>query len=105
MKKTFLYIILTLIVTASCAQKEPAVYMLRPHEELPNEIASDKSFTKIFLAGTIDMGNSRDWQMDLHDRFSKMDGRYILFNPRQEHWDASRPGEMDYQVRWELDHL
>lgn len=105
MKKTFLYIILTLIVTASCAQKEPAVYMLRPHEELPNEIASDKSFTKIFLAGTIDMGNSRDWQMDLHDRFSKMDGRYILFNPRQEHWDASRPGEIDYQVRWELDHL
>lgn len=34
-----------------------------------------------------------------------MDGRYLLFNPRQEHWDASRPGEMDYQVRWELDHL
>ena len=105
MKKTFLYIILTLIVTASCAQKEPAVYMLRPHEELPNEIASDKSFTKIFLAGTIDMGHSREWQMELHDRFSKMDGRYILFNPRQEHWDASRPGEIDYQVRWELDHL
>lgn len=26
-----------------------------------------------------------------------------LDNP--EHWDASRPGEMDYQVRWELDHL
>lgn len=34
-----------------------------------------------------------------------MEGRYILFNPRQEHWDATRPGEMDYQVRWELDHL
>ena len=31
--------------------------MLRPHEELPKEIASDRSFTKIFLAGTIDMGN------------------------------------------------
>ena len=105
MKKAFLYIILTFFLAASCTQKEPATYMLRPHEELPKEIASDKSFTKIFLAGTIDMGNSRDWQTELHDRFSKMNGRYILFNPRQEHWDASRPGEMDYQVRWELDHL
>ena len=79
--------------------------MLRPHEELPIEIARDRSFTKIFLAGTIDMGNSRDWQLQIYDRFSRMNGRYILFNPRQEYWDASRPGEMDYQVRWELDHL
>ena len=79
--------------------------MLRPHEELPQEIARDRSFTKIFLAGTIDMGNSRDWQLEIYDRFSRMNGRYILFNPRQDHWDASRPGEMDYQVRWELDHL
>lgn len=104
-KTRFLYIILTLSLIVSCTSRQPAVYMLRPHEELPEEVISDKSFTKIFLAGTIDMGNSRDWQMELLDRFSEMDGRYILFNPRQEHWDASRPGEMDYQVRWELDHL
>lgn len=105
MRKAILYIILTLLLSVSCTQKEPATYMLRPHEELPKEIESDKNFTKIFLAGTIDIGNSRDWQMELYDRFSKMDGRYILFNPRQEHWDTSRPGEMDYQVRWERDHL
>ena len=79
--------------------------MLRPHEELPQNIAKDRSFTKIFLAGTIDMGKSRDWQKEIYERFVGMDGRYILFNPRQENWDASRPGEMDYQVRWELDHL
>ena len=105
MKKVFLFIISAIFLTASCAQKESAAYMLRPHEDLPKEISADNSFTKIFLAGTIDMGNSRDWQMELYDRFAKMDGRYILFNPRQEHWDASRPGEMDYQVRWELNHL
>ena len=29
----------------------------------------------------------------------------MLFNPRQEHWDAAKPGEMDYQVNWELEHL
>lgn len=36
---------------------------------------------------------------------SSLPGRYLLYNPRQEHWDASRPGEMDYQVNWELEHL
>ena len=105
MRRFFLYIIMTLLVSASCTPKHPAVYMLRPHEELPEEISRDDSFTKIFLAGTIDMGNSRDWQAEIHERFSEMNGRYILFNPRQENWDATRPGEMDYQVKWELDHL
>lgn len=89
----------------SCGERTSATYMLRPHEELPDSIMNDRSFTKIFLAGTIDMGNSRNWQMQLYEDFLKREGRYILFNPRQENWDASRPGEMDYQVRWELEHL
>lgn len=105
MRTRFIHIFLILLLSVSCSHKGPEIHMLRPHEELPEDIAADRSFTKIFLAGTIDMGNSRDWQMELLDRFSKMDGRYILYNPRQENWDASRPGEMDYQVRWELDHL
>ncbi len=105
MKHPIMIMLAAVLLLASCAPKEAATYMLRPHEELPADVADDRSFTKIFLAGTIDMGNSRDWQMELYDRFSAMDGRYILFNPRQENWDASRPGEMDYQVRWELDHL
>ena len=104
-RRIIIYLFLTFLLSVSCAQKGPETYMLRPHEELPEDIAADRSFTKIFLAGTIDMGNSRDWQMEVFDRFSRMDGRYILYNPRQENWDASRPGEMDYQVRWELDHL
>lgn len=48
--------------------------MLRPHEELPAEIAKDKSFMKVFLAGTIDMGNSVDWQTVLFETFSGMNG-------------------------------
>lgn len=104
--KRYLFVIFAIsLLLASCAPKDPAVYMLRPHEELPAEVGDGRGFTKIFMAGTIDMGNSRDWQKELYETFSSMDGRYILFNPRQENWDASRPGEMDYQVRWELDHL
>lgn len=105
MRTSFLFIILSLLLSVSCSQRPSETHMLRPHEELPDEIAGDNSFTSIFLAGTIDMGNSRDWQMEIFDMFSGMDGRYILYNPRQENWDASRPGEMEYQVRWELDHL
>ena len=105
MRKYIFILAAAVIMAVSCRSSEPAVHMLRPHEELPEEVAGDRSFTKVFLAGTIDMGNSRDWQKEIYERFSKMGGRYILFNPRQENWDASRPGEMDYQVRWELDHL
>lgn len=104
--KRYLFAIFAIsLLLGSCAPKDPAVYMLRPHEELPAEAGDGRGFTKIFMAGTIDMGNSRDWQKEFYETFSSMDGRYILFNPRQEHWDATRPGEMDYQVRWELDHL
>ena len=59
-----------------------------------------------FLAGTIDMGTGEDWQAEADSLFRTLpSGSYMLFNPRQEDWDASRPGEMDYQVNWELDHL
>ena len=87
--------------TACAQQKE--TYMLRPHEKLP--VADTAGFTKIFLAGTIDMGNSRDWQAELLEHFSDKDGKYLLFNPRQENWNGGKDGEMDYQVNWELDHL
>lgn len=108
MNKSLLGILAILYVLVSCspkAKKDAVTYMLRPHEELPAEVAEDESFTKIFLAGTIDMGNSIDWQTMLYEKFCAMKGKYILFNPRQENWDASRPGEMEYQVKWELEHL
>lgn len=78
-------------------------YMLKPHESLP--ISDMSGFTKIFLAGTIDMGSSRDWQAEAFEYFSSLPGKYILFNPRQGNWDGSKPGEMDYQVNWELEYL
>ncbi|MDE5955197.1 MAG: nucleoside 2-deoxyribosyltransferase domain-containing protein, partial [Bacteroidales bacterium] len=89
----------------ACAQRPDVTYMLRPHEELPDGADGGRGFTKVFLAGTIDMGAGRDWQAEMYERFSGTEGRFIFFNPRQEHWDASRPGEMDYQENWELERL
>lgn len=110
--KRYMNRIISSLVIASCilcscgsGNVTPVAFMMRPHETLPDSFASDGSCLKIFLAGTIDMGQGRDWQQEVYERFSEMDGRYILFNPRQTEWDASRPGEMDYQVCWELEHL
>lgn len=32
---------MTLLLSVSCTPKHPAVYMFRPHEELPKEISRD----------------------------------------------------------------
>ena len=106
--KKCLYFVLSLslaILVMSCSRTsgEPVTYELKPHGELP--VSDIEGFTKIFLAGTIDMGNSRDWQGELLEHFSDKDGKYLLFNPRQENWNGGKDGEMDYQVNWELRHL
>ncbi len=81
-----------------------AVLTVHPHEEEKEEGVS--GVTTVFLAGTIDMGAGIDWQAQADSLFRSLpSGNYLLFNPRQEHWDSSRPGEMDYQVNWELEHL
>jgi len=91
--------------TASQAQAESSVVTVHPHEERI-ENADRAGRTTVFLAGTIDMGYSVDWQARADSLFVALpSGRFMLFNPRQEHWDAAKPGEMDYQVNWELEHL
>ena len=61
----------------------------------------------IFLGGTIDMGNSIDWQAQTAEALK--DEHAILLNPRRDNWDASwehdpSPGsDFEKQVSWELD--
>ena len=93
-----------LFATAFANKTLGQVVMLRPHETIANK-QDTLGAIKVFLAGTIDMGNSVDWQTLIAKRFESFGWKWLLFNPRQEHWDASRPGEMDYQVNWELEHL
>lgn len=90
------------------------VYVLHPHEELPAGAGAQAGagahaeagrWRTVFLAGTIDMGKGEDWQKTAEEMFAAGDGNWILYNPRQAHWDPTREGEMDYQVNWELEHL
>lgn len=68
---------------------------------------------KIFLAGTIDMGNSRDWQEEFITRFRESckaddlpsDWNYEFYNPRRPKGFGTDMDEFHYQYNWEQDHL
>lgn len=66
------------------------------------------SWKKIFLAGSIEMGNAIDWQHIITDSLANKD--CIFFNPRRNVWDSSWEQSIDNplfkeQVDWELNHL
>ena len=69
---------------------------------------SKKGFTKVFLAGTIEMGKSEDWQTKVSAILS--DRPYTILNPRRDEWDSSWVQRIEnpqfyQQVNWELDAL
>jgi hypothetical protein len=66
------------------------------------------TYRSVFLAGTIDMGFSEDWQNDITDYFTNQG--IDVYNPRRQDWNNSwKQGNDDEpfreQVIWELDHL
>ena len=98
-------ICLLLLLAASCSRSAlpPDVTEQQPKRETP---VDEATYTKIFLAGTIDMGNSVDWQAETIRRFrERNDGRYLFFNPRRAAGLDGTTGDMHYQIRWELEHL
>lgn len=71
-------------------------------------IEGDNTEKSIFLAGTIDRGNSYNWQEKVI-RFLA-DKPYNIYNPRRDDWDDSWESNIDNnqfneQVNWELNAL
>jgi hypothetical protein len=61
--------------------------------------------TAVFLAGSIDMGGTEDWQGRLIASLHDVPG--VLLNPRRAHWDPACPPDAAFpafreQVEWEL---
>ena len=63
----------------------------------------------IFLAGTIDMGNSEDWQTKMTSTIAEsvVDRDLTIYNPRRDDWDSSwkqtiEDPQFNHQVSWEL---
>jgi hypothetical protein len=63
------------------------------------------SKNKLFLAGTIEMGNSPDWQKDSIEILkSKVLTDITVFNPRRVIPPKDKK-EIEFQIKWELDNL
>ena len=75
----------------------------------PQNIAErDHKKKTIFVAGTIEMGNSEDWQSKVIHLIDE--DRFVIFNPRRPDWDSSWSQEFtnpqfNGQVNWELNAL
>lgn len=74
----------------------------------PPQQIKTRNKKSIFLAGTIDMGNSEDWQFKVKEYFLEKD--IDIYNPRRNSWDSSWTQEFEnsqfyQQVNWELNAL
>ncbi len=75
----------------------------------PTEMTTEESSQfKIFLAGSIDMGNAIDWQKKIEEEFCT--NSVTLLNPRRDDWDTTWEQDINFppfkeQVSWELSHL
>ncbi|QXU42666.1 nucleoside 2-deoxyribosyltransferase domain-containing protein [Pedobacter sp. D749] len=76
---------------------------------LPSEIIAPSNVS-VFIAGTIDMGNSIDWQQKFIDRANKEEtlNDVVVFNPRRKSWDHTwaqtiENAKFSEQVNWEMD--
>lgn len=77
-------------------------------EVLPPYSSAYTDRIKIFLAGTIDMGNSADWQKQFIKDNEELD--ITAFNPRRKDWDSTWAQDKNNpkfkeQVLWELRNL
>jgi len=71
------------------------------------DVYNNEKFT-VFLAGTIDNGESEDWQKQSEEYLEDLD--ITILNPRRDDWDEKIiPNEdnkpFNEQVGWELDAL
>ena len=73
----------------------------------PQKVSWDQR-KSVFLAGTIDNGDSVDWQARVEKELADLD--VTILNPRRDEWDAALEQTIENeifraQVNWELDGL
>ena len=79
-----------------------------PNWDLSETNVIGKNPFRIFLAGTIDNGDSTDWQQELINTINGVELRRptSIYNPRRKEWPSSNDHrEIDRQIEWELSHL
>jgi hypothetical protein len=76
-------------------------------EEIKNKGANKIVAKSVFLAGTIDNGNSLNWQDKTIIELINLGVKNLeVYNPRREHWNSNpTKKEMEKQIKWEQEHL
>lgn len=75
-------------------------------EEIVNKGANKLNTKSIFLAGTIDNGESLNWQDNVIIELINLGVSCEVFNPRRKHWNPNpSKEEMENQIKWEQEHL
>ena len=76
-------------------------------EKTINKSTNKLNSKSVFLAGTIDNGNSLNWQDKTIIELTNLGINDIeIYNPRREHWNPNPSKEdMEYQIKWEQNHL
>lgn len=79
-----------------------------------DQFITESDSIKIFLAGSIDMGSSEDWQTEIYNRLVTIEAdnaaNIEVYNPRRDSWDSTwtqeqSNSEFNYQVNWELNNI
>lgn len=88
-----------------------------PLEDFSLDMINFQDKPKVFLAGTIDNGNSSDWQgkliWQMKNKYNSLDpdadksiGNIIVFNPRRNDWNQNASeADCEEQIKWEQRHL
>ena len=80
--------------------------MIITPETIVNKGANKLNAKSVFLAGTIDNGDSLNWQDKVIIELINLGIECEVFNPRREHWNPNpTKEEMEKQIKWEQDHL
>jgi len=76
-------------------------------EEIKNKGENKIGAKSVFLAGTIDNGNSLNWQDKTIIELINLGVKNLeVYNPRREHWNPNpTKEEMEKQIKWEQEHL
>ena len=76
-------------------------------EETISKLPNKPNSKSVFLAGTIDNGDSLNWQNKTIIEFMNLGINDIeIYNPRREHWNSNpSKEEMEYQIKWEQEYL
>lgn len=75
----------------------------------PDSKVQSSAGVRVFLAGTIDLGNSEDWQLTLIGHLDELtDIPVVVLNPRRDTWHGTPTTdnpEFVKQVSWEMKNL